>query len=157
MKYKCFLLDIFQVLFHIKRLIILSLICLLLGTSNVFAAGGIQQTAAGDARQLLKQAKKLTDKGEFAEAEKVLRRVIEINPLDAKAKLNLAYVLVKQRQLLEAYNFSIEIAKAESANSYAFAVLGTTLLSFGNFRDARISLINALRINKKESLAWASL
>jgi superkiller protein 3 len=159
MKYKCCLLDVFQFPFLNRCLIILSLICLPLVCSGsiVFAGEDVQQTDRSETRQLIKQAKKLTDKGEFAEAEKVLRRVIEINPQESKAKLSLAYVLVKQRQLLEAYNLSIEVAKAEPKNSYAFAVLGATLLNVGNFQDARISLVNALRINKKESLAWASL
>jgi predicted aspartyl protease/Flp pilus assembly protein TadD len=157
MKYKCFLLNFFQFPFHFKHLIILPLLCLPLVTSIVWAGNDFQQDDAGDTRQLVKQAKKFTDKGEFAEAEKILRRVIEINPQELKAKLNLAYVLIKQRQLFEAYDISIEVARAEPKNSHAFAVLGTALLTAGNFRDARISLVNALKINKRESLAWASL
>jgi tetratricopeptide (TPR) repeat protein/predicted aspartyl protease len=147
----------FQFPFHIKRLIILFLMCFPLAASVVFASGDVQETNQNDTRQLVKQAKKFTEQGEFPEAEKILRRIIEINPQESKAKLNLAYVLIKQRQQLEAYNFSIEVVKAEPKNSYAFAVLGTALLSAGNFRAAEISLINALQINKRESLAWASL
>jgi predicted aspartyl protease/cytochrome c-type biogenesis protein CcmH/NrfG len=157
MVHKCFLLVGFQLPFLAQRLIILSLVCLMCFSSNVSAVDDRQQTVASDTRRLIKQAKKLKDKGEFAEAEKVLRRVIEVNPQEAEAKLNLAYVLVKQRQLLEAYNITIEVAEADPKNSYAFAVLGTALLTAGNFRDSRISLVNALRINKRESLAWASL
>ncbi len=153
------LFSIFQVPFRLKRPIVLCLICLPLVcfASTAFAADDVQQTDGGDARQLIKQAKKLKDKGEFAEAEKVLRRVVEINPQDSKAKLSLAYVLVKQRQLLEAYNVSVEVAKAEPKNSYAFALLGTTYLTAGNFREAKISFIAALKINRQESLAWAGM
>ncbi len=134
MKHKSCLFDIFQIPFLNRRLIVLFLICLppVCSGSIVFAGEDIQQTGASDTRRLLKQAKKLTDKGEFVEAEKILRRVIEANPQESKAKLNLAYVLIKQRQLFEAYDLSIEVAKAEPKNSYAFAVLGTTLLNFGN-------------------------
>jgi tetratricopeptide (TPR) repeat protein len=157
MKYKCFLLSVFRFPFHIKRLIVLSLICLALVPLIVFAANNTHQAATSETRQLIKQAKKFTDKGEFAEAERILRRVIEVNPLESKAKINLAYVLVKQRQVVEAYELSIETIKAEPKNSYAFAVLGTALLTAGNFREAKISLFNAISINKRESLAWASL
>ena len=158
MKYKCCLLGVFQFPFHIKHLIILSSLCLLFVCSaSIVIAGVEQQIDAGETKQLIKQAKKLTDKGEFAEAEKVLRRVIEINPQESKAKLNLAYVLVKQRRLLEAYNLSIEVARAEPKNSYAFAVLGTTFLTAGNFPEAKISFITSLKINRNQALTWAGL
>jgi superkiller protein 3 len=159
MKYKHDLFGIFQFPFHPKRLIVLCFICLpfVFFSSTAFAGEDIQQTDAGNTRQLIKLAKKLTDKGEFAEAEKVLRRVIEINPQESKAKLNLAYVLVKQRALLEAYNYSIEVVKAEPKNSYAYAVLGMTFLNAGNFPNAETSFVAAIKINKNEALAWAGL
>jgi len=158
MKYRCCLPGVFQFPFHIKRLIILSSTCLLLVCfASIAIAGAEQQTDASETRQLIKQAKKLADKGEFSEAEKILRRIIEISPQESKAKLNLAYVLVKQRHLLEAYNLSIEVAKVEPKNSYAYAVLGTTLLTAGNFPDAKISFITALKINRNQALTWAGL
>lgn len=157
MRHKCFLLNVFQFPFHIRHLIVLVVICFSAAVPNIFAENFSQQPDEATARQLVKQAKKFTDKGEFPEAEKILRRAVEINPQDSKAKLNLAYILIKQRALLEAYNLSFEVAKTESNNSYAFAVLGTTLLTAGNFRDANTSLINALKLNRREALAWASL
>jgi tetratricopeptide (TPR) repeat protein/predicted aspartyl protease len=159
MKYKKDLFSIFQFPFRPERLIILCLICLPLACFSLtaFANDDVQQADAVSTRQLIKQAKKLTDKGEYAEAEKVLRRVIEINPQDAKAKLNLAYVLLKQRALLDAYNYAIEAAKAEPGNSYAFAVLGTTFLSAGNFQNAEAAFVKAIQINKNEPLAWAGI
>lgn len=159
MKYKCCLSGVFQLPFHFKRFIVLSSNCLLLlgFVSVVRASADARQTDAADIKQQTRQAKKLTDKGEFAEAEKILRRVIEANPQNAKAKLNLAYVLIKQRQLLEAYDLSLETARAEPNNSYAYAVLGTALLNIGNFPNAEISFINALKLNKRESLAWSGL
>lgn len=110
-----------------------------------------------DTRQLIKQADKLTRKGNFVEAEKILRRIIEKNPTHSLAKLKLAYLLLKQNQLLEPYNLSFEIAKNEPKNSFAFAVLGTTLLSAGNFNEAEKILVTAVTLNKKEALGWAGL
>ncbi|MDQ3323874.1 MAG: tetratricopeptide repeat protein, partial [Acidobacteriota bacterium] len=108
-------------------------------------------------RQLIKQAKKLARRGEFAEAEKILRRAVRANPRESKAKLNLAAVLLKQRQLLEAYELSFEVAKTEPKNSSAFAILGTIFLGAGNFREAEASLFNSLRLNRDEAPGWAGL
>lgn len=159
MKYKVFLTGVVQFPFHIKCLV--SLICtglLVVGLSvSTPANDDTQQISSDDLRRLVKQAEKLTRRGETVEAEKILRRALTIDSQDSKAKLALAFVLLKQRRLVEAYDLSIEIAKAEPKNSYAFAILGTTLLNAGNFSNAKISFINALTIDKKEALAWAGL
>lgn len=156
MRFRIFLTDLLQFPFHSKRLIFITLVCLpAIAFSFTAAAGGQQPT--DDTRQLIKQAKKLTRKGEYGEAEKLLRRIIEINPQATNAKLNLAYNLLKQKQLVEAYKFSIEVARAEPKNSYAFAVLGMVLLSAGNFKESQVSFINALQLDKQEALAWAGL
>ncbi len=159
MKYKVFLTGVVQFPFHIKRLT--NLICiglLVIGlTISTSANDDTQQISSDDTRQLLKQAGKLTRKGDVAEAEKLLRRVLKIDSRESKAKLALAFVLLKQRRLIESYDLSLEVAKAEPKNSYAFAVLGSILLSAGNFPNAKISFINALRLDKTEALAWAGL
>lgn len=142
--------------FRIKRLANISLVLFLFTAASVFATD-VQQTGAEDVRQLRKQAQKLLRKGDFVQAEKFLRRAVEIDPRSSPSKLELANVLLKQRQLLEAYEISFAIAKAEPANSDAFAVLGATLLNAGNFKEARLVFINSLRLNKKEGLAWAGL
>ncbi|HEY0428490.1 MAG TPA: aspartyl protease family protein [Pyrinomonadaceae bacterium] len=122
---------------------------------SVFA--DVQQIDAESVKQLIKQAEKLTKRGNLEEAEKILRRVIEQNPRESKAKVKLAFVMLKQRRLLDAYTLSVEVAKAEPKNSYAFAVLGMILLDNGNFKEAEVALVNALQINKKEALAWMGL
>lgn len=126
-------------------------------STPAWAVESILQKENESAQKLIKQAKKLTRRGEFDEAEKILRRAVETYPQNSKAKLNLAYNLLKQRRLVEAYHLSFEVARAEPDNSYAFAVLGATLLSAGNFKEANLSLVNSLRLNKKEALAWAGL
>ena len=115
----------------------------------------IQQVNADDSRQLMKQAEKLVRRGSFSEAEKLFRRAISASPGNSTAKLRLAFIYVKQRRLTEAYDLSFSIAQAEPNNSYAFAVLGVTLLSAGKFPEAKLIFINSLRLNKKEALAWA--
>lgn len=110
-----------------------------------------------DSRQLLKQADKFVKRGELAEAEKIFRRVVELSPNNSPAKLGLAYVWLKQRRLIDAYDLSFPIAKAEPKNSYAFAVLGATLLGAGRFTEARSMFFNSITLNRKEALAWAGI
>jgi len=154
MRFKGFLAGVFQFPFHTKYLITY---CLIVSLSVLAASSDAQTTNTENTKQLIKQAEKLARRGEIVEAEKILRRVLEINPNESKAKLNLANILLKQRQLIEAYSLSVEVAKAEPKNSFAFAVLGATLLSAGNFRDANTSFINALQLNRREALAWAGI
>lgn len=159
MNYRDFTADVWRFPFHQKKFIYSLSVCLL---TIVFALSssantGVRQTGDDESKQLIKQAEKLTRNGELDQAEKILRELVERNPQDSKAKLCLSYVLLKQRRIIEAYELSFEIAKAEPKNSYAFAVLGTTLLHAGNFRNAQIAFINALKLNNRESLAWQGL
>ncbi|HVE58377.1 MAG TPA: aspartyl protease family protein, partial [Pyrinomonadaceae bacterium] len=120
------------------------------------ASDDVQQIEE-DTRQQIKQAEKLAKKGSVAEAEKLLRQILEREPSHSTAKLKLAYLLLKQKRLLEAYNLSFEVAKNEPKNSYAYAVLGATLLSAGNFKEANRILISAISLKRNEALAWAGL
>lgn len=154
MEFRFFLTNVLQFPFRAKRLAFIIVICLLTGAP---AQANKDVQLIDNLRQLIKQAKKLARRGEFSEAEKILRRAVHANPSESKAKLNLAAVLLKQRQLLEAYELSFEVAKAEPKNSSAFAILGTIFLGAGNFREAEASLFNALRLNRNEALGWAGL
>src|SRR6476661_5380891 len=119
---------------------------------GIKAADDVQQLE--DTRQLAKQAEKLIRKGNLIEAEEILRQIIKQNPADTKSKLNLSYVLLKGRKLFEAYEIALEVAKAEPKNARAFALLGTTMLNFGNFKDAQVLLKNSYALDKEEPLAW---
>jgi tetratricopeptide (TPR) repeat protein len=108
-----------------------------------------------EVRKLIKQSVKLTRRNELKEAETVLRRALEMDANRSDAKVELAWVLTKQRRIDEAYNIVFPIAKAEPRNARAFSVLGATLLSAGRFKEARRIFYNALVLDKKEHLAWA--
>ncbi len=154
MKDRIFLTGSLRIPFHKKKTIALILIFLL--TVGYAAANeSIGQTNASEIRRSIKEAEKMTRRGNFSEAETLLRDTLERNPQNSIVKLALAYNLMKQRRLVEAYDISIEVAKAEPKNSRAFAVLGAALLNSGNFRDAKISFINAIKLNNREALAWS--
>jgi len=158
MKYKDLRAVFFRFPFHKKKFICIISTCLLTFCFTLPAgANDDVEIETGNSKQLIKQAEKLARKGKLEEAEKILRGIVERNPKESRAKLVLGYVLLKQRRLLEAYDFSFEVAKEEPKNSYAFAVLGATLLNAGNFRDAKLSFYNSIKLNNREALAWSGL
>lgn len=114
-------------------------------------------TAADDEelRDLIKKATKLIRRAEYDKAEELLRKAVELEPGRSEAKIELGFVLTKQRRLNEAYDLLLPIAQADSKNTRAYAVLGTTLVAAGRFVEARALFRTALLNNKKEHLAWA--
>ncbi len=119
------------------------------------AAGNPLPSGTDEVKKLIKEATKLTRAGSFDAAEKLLRRAVDLDANRTEAKVELAYVYVKEHRLGDAYNMCLPIAQADPRNSRALAVLGMTLLTGGRFRDARLILFKALQLNRNEDLAWA--
>lgn len=109
-----------------------------------------------DVKLLIKKTDKMVREGKFDQAEKLLRAASVDHPNNSLVTLKLAFACLKLRLLTDAYNLSFGVAKAEPKNAYAFAVLGSTLLAGGQFVEAKKILANAIALNKKEGLAWAS-
>lgn len=125
----------------------------------VFALASSPEAAGtpDEVRDLIKKAAKFTRDGSFAEAETLLRQASDIDPKRSDAKIELAFVLVKERRLRDAYDICFPILEREPNNSRGFAVMGAMLLSAGKFPEARGFLSNALRLDRKQHLAWAGL
>jgi len=109
-----------------------------------------------DAKQILRNADKLLDRGEYERAEAMLRDATVLYPKDSSLKLKLAFTLMKMRIFGESYLISYEVARNEPQNAKAFAVLGSVLLAGGRFNDARSILTRALQLSNKEALSFAS-
>src|SRR5437764_6063277 len=92
-----------------------------------------QNLSTDEARELIKRAAKLSRDGALVEAESLLRQAAEMDPARSDAKIELAYVLVKEHRPLDAYNICMPIAKDEPQNARVFAVIGSMLLSGGRF------------------------
>ncbi len=133
-------------------------ICFLILNFSLFShAVDIQQIDDETVKNQIKKVERLVRDGNLIEAESILRRVLEENPHVSKVRTKLAFVLFKQKRLLEAYNLSFDVAKAEPKNSYAFALLGMIMLETGSFKEAEIALLTALNLDKRESLGWFGL
>jgi tetratricopeptide (TPR) repeat protein len=120
-----------------------------------YVSASTPATDADPIKKLIKQASKLTRAGTFPEAEALLRQAVAADTTRSDARIELAYVLAKQRSLLEAYELSFAVARNEPANARAFSVLGATLLAAGRFPEARLMFLTAIKLNRKEHLAWA--
>src|SRR2546423_7798496 len=70
-----------------------------------------------DVKKLLAEATDQRRAGMFDEAETTLRNAIAVDPTRNEAKIELAYILTKQRKLLDAYNLILPIAQADVKNS----------------------------------------
>ncbi|MBX3287945.1 MAG: aspartyl protease family protein [Acidobacteria bacterium] len=135
---------------------VLCLLVILSPAAFAFEAD-IYQILPDDTKKIVKQADKLLRQGKLAEAESFLKRAVEAHPDDSAIRLRVAYLHLKQRRIADAYNISLAIAQAEEKNSYAYAILGSALLSAGRFPQARQVLVTAIHLNRRESFAWASL
>ncbi len=141
---------------QIARIVLLFCLVAVGFSSSGFGARDVQKIDPSDSKKLIKQAKKLSRDGNITKAEEILAGVLLRNPENSRAKLELAYLKLKRRDLRVAYDYSYEVAKKEPDNSFAFAILGATYLSAGNFETARELLKNALVLNRREALAWAA-
>lgn len=131
------------------------LLAVIVFCSVVSASGTDIHQVTDDSKKLLKQAEKLVKQGNYAEAEQIYRRVVELHPSNTAVKLRLAFTMLKLQRLDEAYDLSLSVAKAEPENSYAYAILGNTLMAAGRLPDARTVLFASIKLNRKEALAWA--
>jgi tetratricopeptide (TPR) repeat protein len=128
-------------------------VCLLL-----LALAAISHTALAESRdKALKRATREIYKGNFDEAEKICRRLLERNQDDAEARLGLSFALIKKIRLQEAYEEAARVIVADPLNGRAHTLLGTALLRSGEFRNSVEALRTALQFNNRDALALAGL
>jgi len=156
MKYGGLLSDLFRMPDRPRYSLVLLLAALIFSSLSALAQSPEQNTAK-EIRGLLKEAARATRNESLDNAEALLRSAVELDPTRSDTKIELAYVLTKKRRLLDAYDLCVPIAEKEPKNSRALAVVGATLLSAGRFKEADIVLVNAIKQNRKEDLAWAGL
>jgi tetratricopeptide (TPR) repeat protein len=105
----------------------------------------------------LKRAEKELRKANFGEAEKIYRELIERDQKDKDARLGLSFALIKQGKLQESFEQAAQVIAADPLSARAHALLGTSLLRSGEFRNSIEALYTAVKFNNRESLAIAGL
>jgi tetratricopeptide (TPR) repeat protein len=128
---------------------------LVISTSSTLSASAAATDTKDDVKKLIKDAAKLTRAGLMPEAEEKLRKAVALDTNRTDTKVELAYVLVKQRRLGEAYEICYPIVLAEPKNARARSVLGAMLVSAGQFLDARRIFFSAIALDRSQDLAWA--
>src|SRR5438105_1118194 len=145
MKLRDFPTDLFYFPKMVKCFAILLLFAFLLAPASATPSS----TATSDeVHNLIKKAAKLTRAGNLSEAEALLRQAADLDTNRTEAKIELAYVLVKERRLRDAYDICIPVIENDRGNSHAYAVAGMMLLAGGHFVEARKFLASAITLNR---------
>ncbi len=123
-----------------------------------FAFAGANQTAAASSdKKAYNKGYRAVRKGDFPQAEKIFRDLLNKDAQDIEARLGLSYALLKQRSLQAAYDHAARVIMLDPLSARAHALLGTAILGAGEFRLSVEEFKTALALNENESLAVAGL
>ena len=110
----------------------------------------------GDGKALRRADRALRD-GEYEAAEKMFRELLAKDAHDNSARLGLSFALLKQRLLQDAYDHAARVVLADPLSARAHALLGSVILSSGDFHNSVEEFRTALSIQENQSLAIAGL
>jgi Ca-activated chloride channel homolog len=124
----------------------------------LFSAFGFSQSKEELARtkenqQLLSQAQKNLDDGDFASAEAKLRRVIASDPKNTEARYNLGnayYGMGKNAEAGKRYIQAAEVAQTKGEKHKIYHNLGNVFMNEKQYRAAVEAYKNALRNNPRD-------
>jgi predicted aspartyl protease/Tfp pilus assembly protein PilF len=105
----------------------------------------------------LNKAQKALRQGEYDRAEKLYREVLERDSLEINARLGLSYALLKKRNLRDAYDQAARAIALDPLSARAHSILGTVILTSGDFRRSIEEFKTALSLKDDDSLAIAGL
>jgi predicted aspartyl protease/Flp pilus assembly protein TadD len=103
------------------------------------------------------RAERALREGEFEEAEKMFRKLLEENARDTQARLGLSFALYKQRHLLDAFDHAARVISAEPLSARAHSLLGSVVLAGGDFRMSVEEFRTALSLKEDDAMAIAGL
>ena len=99
----------------------------------VLLAAGVSSGALAADKKERARAERALREGEFAEAEKIYRGLVEKDLKDLPARLGLSYAQFKQRNLRDAYDNAARALAIDATSARAHALLGSALLASGDF------------------------
>lgn len=113
--------------------------------------------AGANNEKALNKAQKALRQGEYDRAEKLYREVLDKDSLEINARLGLSYTLLKKRNLRDAYDQAARAIALDPLSARAHSILGTVILTSGNFRRSIEEFKTALSLKEDDSLAIAGL
>src|ERR1043165_9261326 len=123
------------------------------------ALTGATQNAAGstDNKKAYTKGYRAVRKGDYEQAEKIFRELLNKDAHDIEARLGLSFALLKQRNLQGAYDNAARVIMLDPLSARGHALLGTAILGAGEFRLSVEEFRTALALNENEALAVAGL
>jgi tetratricopeptide (TPR) repeat protein len=123
-----------------------------------FAFAGSSHTAAGFAdKKAVNKGYRALRKGDFEQAEKIFRELLNKDAHDNDARLGLSFTQLKQRSLQAAYDNAARVIMQDPLSARAHALLGAAILGAGEFALSVEEFRTALALNGEEALAVAGL
>ncbi len=122
-----------------------------------FALAGATQTAAATDKKAYNKGYRAVRKGDYPQAEKIFRDLLNKDAQDIEARLGLSLTLLKQRSLQAAYDHAARVIMLQPLSARAHALLGTAILGAGEFRLSVEEFKTALALDENEALAVAGL
>jgi predicted aspartyl protease len=122
----------------------------------VFAGAAPTAHAAGD-KKAYARGYRAVRKGEYPQAEKIFRDLLDKDAHDNEARLGLSFTQLKQRNLQGAYDNAARVIMFDPLSARGHALLGTAILGAGEFRLSVEEFRTALALNENEALAVAGL
>lgn len=136
----------------IRRIALTLLVLLAIGVA-AHPALSFDQTSGKQRRR----ADKALREGEYDVAAKMFRDMLAKDVHDREARLGLSFALLKQRLLRDAYDHAARILMVDPLSARAHALLGSSILAAGDFRESVEEFKTALSIQENEALAIAGL
>src|SRR6185436_9152921 len=123
------------------------------------ALTGMAQSPAGAAtsKKAYTKGYRAVRKGDYEQAEKIFRELLNKDAHDIDARLGLSFALLKQRNLQGAYDNAARVIMLTPLSARAHALLGAAILGAGEFRLSVEEFRTALSLNEQEALAVAGL
>ena len=123
-----------------------------------FALAGATHSAAGfDDKKAYNKGYRALRKGDYTQAEKIFRDLLEKDAHNVDARLGLSAALLKQRNLQGAYDNAARVIMLNPLSARAHALLGSAILGAGEFRLSVEEFRTALALDENEALAIAGL
>jgi tetratricopeptide (TPR) repeat protein len=122
------------------------------------ALTGTTHSAAGFAdKKAYSKGYRAVRKGDYEQAEKIFRELLNKDAHDVEARLGLSFTLLKQRSLQGAYDNAARVIMVDPLSARAHALLGAAILGAGEFRLSVEEFRTALALDENEALAVAGL
>jgi predicted aspartyl protease len=125
----------------------------------VMLSGG--GAAAGDnpkevAEKLAREAKKAVRSGKYDKAIQIYKDLIDRDPKDVQSRLGISLAYFKDQNYQVCFDHANEAIKVSPTSARAYALMGISLLRSGYVAGAVTMLVQSLKFDSKEPLAFGA-